>query len=154
MPPLRTKYFGELDYASESVFHFEDGIPGFEDQTEFVFIDQPRTHPLVFMQSLKRPGLCFIAVPTSVAQAGYQPKLSAEHRETLGLPPFADLQIGRDILCLALVTVVEGSGPTVNLASPIVLNLFNQKGLQAIQEAPEYSFRHPLVAQEGTLSCS
>lgn len=154
MPPLRSKYFGEMDYSPESVYHFEDGIPGFEDQTEFVFLDQPHTQPLVFMQSLKDPALCFIAVPTSVAHAGYRPNLSSENREGLGLDPLSDPQIGRDILCLALVTVTEGSAPTVNLASPIVLNLLNQKGLQAIQEAPEYSFRHPLVAQEGALSCS
>ena len=52
-----SKYFGELDYSTEAVFQFPEGIPGFEDQTAFVFLEQSQTHPLVFMQSLVHPGL-------------------------------------------------------------------------------------------------
>jgi flagellar assembly factor FliW len=154
MPAMRSKYFGELNYSSESVFRFEDGIPGFEDQTEFVFLDQPHTNPLVFMQSLHDPGLCFVAVPASVALSGYQPRLSLEDLERLGLSTGDEPQMGRDILCLALATVTEGADPTVNLASPIVLNLLNRKGLQAIQDSPEFSLRHPLLPREEALPCS
>jgi flagellar assembly factor FliW len=143
-----------MDYVPEAVFHFQAGIPGFEDQTAFVFLEQPHTDPLVFMQSLEDPGLCFIAVAPSVACPGYRVGLLPEEREFLGLPRAGDLEPGKDILCLALVTVSEHVEPTVNLASPIVLNMHNYRGIQSIPEGSTYSFRHPLPTQEELATCS
>src|ERR1017187_2185008 len=144
MPRLPSKYFGELEYSPEEAFRFATGIPGFEEQTAFVFLEQPKNNPLVFMQSLAQPDLCFIAVSVFVADPRYRLRLSPEDRQLLELSFPPEPQIGADLLCLALVTVSEGAGPTVNLASPIVLNLKNRKGVQSIQECSEYSMQHPL----------
>ena len=154
MPRLVSKYFGELDYSTEAAFQFPEGIPAFEDQTTFVFIEQPQTHPLVFMQSLVNPGLCFITVPVRVAAPAYRPDLSPEDLAALDLAPELAPRIGSDILCLALVTVSKGAEATVNLASPIVLNLRNRKAVQAILPSSGYSLRHPLPAQEDLVPCS
>jgi flagellar assembly factor FliW len=154
MPRLASQYFGELDYSAADAIQFPEGIPAFEDQTGFVFLDQPQTHPLVFMQSLGNPGLCFITVPVFVADPGYRLDLGPEDLVALDLAPGLAPQIGSDILCLALVTVSEGADPTVNLASPIVLNLRNRKGIQVILPASGYSLRQPLLAWEGLVPCS
>jgi flagellar assembly factor FliW len=154
MPRLVSKYFGELDYSTEAVFQFPEGIPAFEDQTAFVFLEQPQTQPLVFMQSLGDQGVCFIAVPVLVADPEYHPDLSPEDLALLGLSPEPPPQAGSDILCLTLVTVSEQADPTVNLASPVVLNLRNRKGVQAILPSSDYSLRHPLLAHEGLVPCS
>ena len=154
MPRLTSKYFGELDYSADDAFQFPDGIPAFEDQTGFVFIDQPQTHPLVFMQSLGDPGVCFITVPVLVADPKYHPDLSPEDLALRGLSPEPPPQPGLDILCLSLVTVSEHADPTVNLASPIVLNLRNRKGVQAILPSSGYSLRQPLLAQGDLVPCS
>jgi flagellar assembly factor FliW len=154
MPRLSSKYFGELDYSPDAVFQFPSGIPGFEGQTAFVFLEQPHNDPLVFMQSLVEPGLCFVAVPVFVANPHYRLTLAAEDCESLGLPPAAQLRIGEEVLCLALVTVSEGADPTANLASPIVLNLRTHTGLQSVQDCPEYSLQHPLLASEEHAPCS
>jgi flagellar assembly factor FliW len=154
MPRLVSKYFGELDYSTEAIFQFPEGIPGFEDQTAFVFLEQPQTHPLVFMQSLVDPGLCFITVPVHVADPTYHAELSPEDLALLELPPEPPPQAGSDILCLTLVTVAEQADPTVNLASPIVLNLRNRKGVQAILPSSGHSLRQPLLAQEDLIPCS
>jgi len=153
MPRLPSKYFGELEYSREAVFQFVAGIPGFEEQTAFVFLEQPKNNPLVFMQSLAQPDLCFIAVPVFVADPGYRLRLSPEDRQLLELPASLEPQIGADVMYLALVTVSEGAGPTVNLASPIVLNLKNRKGVQSIQEGSEYSMQHPLSPPEEKPPC-
>ena len=149
-----SQYFGELDYVTEAVFQFPEGIPAFEDQTTFVFIEQPQTHPLVFMQSLVNPGLCFITVPVRVADPAYRPDLSPEDLALLDLPSEPPPQAGSDTLCLTMVTVSEQADPTVNLASPIVLNLRNRKGVQVIQPSAGYSIRHPLLAREDLVPCS
>jgi len=154
MARLSSKYFGELDYSSDAVFRFPSGVPGFEDQTAFVFLEQPHTEPLVFMQSLVEPGLCFVAVPVFVADPHYRLALLAEDREALGFSPAAEIEIGEEFLCLALVTIRQGAGATANLASPIMLNLGTRIGIQSVQHRAEYSFQHPLVASEEPAPCS
>jgi len=154
MPRLLTKYFGELDYSPDSVFDFPSGIPAFEEEHDFVFLDKPNTTPLLFMQSLHSPDLCFVAVPVFVACPNYRLSLSAEDRRSLQLAPERPPRIGEDILCLALVTLAEGFDPTVNLASPIVLNLRNRNGIQLIPEWSDYSIRQSLHPVGGMIPCS
>jgi flagellar assembly factor FliW len=153
MPVTVTRYFGELTYDQDGVFCFPIGIPGFETQRRFLFIEQQHTHPVVFMQSLDQPDLCFLAVPVSVAVPNYSLELAPEEHSTLGLTE--NLAFGSSgITCLGLITCVEGGNPTINLASPIVLNLEKRIGIQAIPAGSRYSLRHPLLAREEAIRCS
>ena len=54
MSALATKYFGNLDYSEESVFEFPLGIPGFDKEKKFLFVEQP-------LARLDRSGLGRIA---------------------------------------------------------------------------------------------
>lgn len=153
MPKFKTLYFDELEYSEDAAFHFPAGIPGFEDQTGFVFLEQPHTQPLVFMQSLRNPELCFIAAPVFVVDPEYRLHLSAEEIAALELPAGETPRIGNGILCLALLTVSEDADPTANLMSPIVVNLQLKKGIQAMQAGPVSSLRHPLLPQSEAVPC-
>ena len=152
MTVLQTNNFGDLDLDPAAVFTFGAGIPGFEDHREFVFVERPQTHPLVFMQSVQDPELCFIAVPVFAADHAYRLEISPEDRASLGLPETGHLQIDGDLTCLALVSSSE-SGPTANLASPIVLNVRARRGLQAIRSDGLYSLRQPLASECEAASC-
>ncbi len=154
MPKLATVYFNELEYSEEAVFEFAAGIPGFEDQTAFLFIEQAQTQPLVYMQSLKDPGLCFLALPVFTVDANYRLTLSPEDAAALDLPPGETPEIGKQIGCIVLITVSEGTDPTVNLMSPVVLSLNTRKGIQAIQAGSDYPLRHPLTLENEAVSCS
>jgi len=154
MDRLTTKYFGELEYNESVVFHFPAGIPGFEDQDRFLFVDQARNRPLVFMQSIKTPDLCFIAVPVFVVDPEYRLEVCPEDLAAIDLPLDHAPHIGQDVLCLGLVNVSKYAGPTVNLAAPIVVNLEARKGLQAIRPTGDYSYEHPLLPNEEMAPCS
>ena len=67
MPAVETKYFGIVSYAEESAVLFPQGLPAFEEERGFVLIDAPEGAPLVFLQSLARAGLCFLAFPILVS---------------------------------------------------------------------------------------
>ena len=153
MPSIVTRYFGELTYEDDAAYEFPAGIPGFEGHTRFLFVEQPHAYPLVFMQSFQDTDLCFLSVPVFVADPDYRLELASEDRATLGMTPDSPLRIGADVACLVLVTVAEGADPTANLASPIVLNLHNRKGTQAIQTCSVHSFRHPLLPREEAVPC-
>lgn len=154
MPSFPTTYFGELEYHSDSVFEFPSGIPGFEEHTRFLLVEQVQSHPLVFVQSLLSPELCFIAVPVLAVDPQYRLELNEEDLASLQLPGAAQPRVGEDVACLALVTVTENVDPTANLRSPLVLNLKKRVGLQIIHQDTRYSFRQPIQSQEELTQCS
>ena len=153
MPRVQTKYFGELDYSPDAIYHFPHGVPGFEDQTDFAFLEQPGAHPLVFMQSLSDPNLCFVTVSVLVADAQFRAEWPAEDCEALALPPSECLELGRDVYCMAIVTIQEGEDPTCNLGSPIVLNPVNRRGVQSLLDSSEGALRFPLLKTKEVTAC-
>ncbi len=156
MPQIVTAYFGELDYTEGTVFHFPNGLPGFEQEQAFLFLKRPHTEPLLFLQSLSNPRLCFILLPILVVDPTYSVKLDAEDLDALHLPPGRQPKIGEDILCAAIVTSGRGApeGPTANLMAPVVVNLKEQIGVQVIHGGSPYSHRHPIPVGKEVVSCS
>ena len=153
-PPLccETRYFGPLEYDEESVLLFPDGIPAFEQERRFVAIRQPINEPLVFLQSLTHPELCFVTLPVAAICPGYRLSLAPEDLEALGLATGRQPAIGREVLCLALLAVEENTLPTANLLAPIVVNLETRGARQAIQMDSCYSHREQLPLREAACS--
>ena len=144
MLSVDTKYFGILSCREEEVFEFPHGLPGFEEETRFVLIQLPENAPLVFLQSLRQPALCFLAFPILVADRVYRLAISAEDLAQLELDCCRQPELGRDVLVLALVSLHAGFSATANLMAPIVLNLKTRRGLQAIRQDNLYSHQYPL----------
>ena len=153
MPHLRTKYFGELTYGADAMLHFPAGIPGFEHEKSFLLIQQDRTRPLTFMQSAITPDLCFLALPVQTISPEFRLRLATEDRAELALPPGRQPVIGKDVLCLSLVTLGEEEPPTINLMAPIVVNLKNRRAVQAIQFDSGYPLHQPLESEEVEALC-
>ena len=154
MAQVSTKFFGSLQYGPEAEFHFPYGIPGFEHHRRYLFVEQPQTHPLVFVQSLEDSGVCFLAVPAHAIAPDFRLELSPEDKQALQIKPGEPCRVGEDLLCLALVTLTEGADPTANLRAPLVASLRTKRGLQSIQPESVYSFRHPIISSEGIAVCS
>jgi flagellar assembly factor FliW len=121
MARIQTRCFGEMEYSSDAIFEFPNGMPGFEAEHAFLFLNQPGTYPLMFMQSLSRTDLCFILLPVLAADPHYKLRVSEEDLATLRLPPGRQPRIGKDILCAVMVCAggAERPNPTVNLLAPI-----------------------------------
>lgn len=148
MPQLETKYFGRMDYKEESVFEFAAGLPAFEREKGFVFIETPDYAPLVFLQSLRQAALCFLALPVLAVDPEYRLAVSVEDRASLGLEPGHEPTADHGILALALVSLRDGFPPSANLMAPIVVNVQNRRGLQAIRMDRAYSHQHPVSLAE------
>ena len=146
MLTIDTRNFGRLEYGAEAVLSFPAGLYAFEDQKEFLLIEQPDSAPIVFLQSLREPGLSFVMLPVQVVDPAYRLILTEEEVRALGFPEGYVPQLGRDITCLVLLTV--GRDTTCNLLAPIVINHASRRGVQFIQFDSGYSHQHPLVAVE------
>ncbi len=150
MPLLETKYFGPLPYQPESVFNFPAGLPSFDDQKRFVPIELPQNAPLLFLQSLERPSLCFLALPILVVDREYRLAVSPEDLAELELDPDRQPELTREVLVLALVSLHDGLSATANLMAPIVVNLNTRRALQAIRRDSAYSHRQALPGGDTT----
>jgi flagellar assembly factor FliW len=150
MPRIHTKCFGPVEYSPGAVFEFPDGMPGFEAEHAFVFLERPAAHPFMFMQSVSRTKVCFMLLPVLAADPKYKLRLADEDLAVLGLPPGKQPRIGKDVLCAVLVCAAgeERPDPTINLLAPIVVNLKRRIGIQAIQTQSGYSYRQPLIPLE------
>jgi flagellar assembly factor FliW len=155
MPRIQTTYFGELEYAESAVFQFPYGLPGFERERTFLFVQRPQTEPLMFLQSLATPHLCFILLPILAADPHYRVSLDAEDLAVLRLPAGRQPRIGEDILCAAIVRAgdSEDAGPTANLMAPVVVNIKEKTGIQVVHADSPYSHRHPLIPGKELAPC-
>lgn len=151
---FETQHFGTIEYTSESVFDFPAGLPGFEQEHRFVAIEQPSTKPILFLQSLTRPDLCFITLPVLVVDPGYRLAIAPDDLRALGLAEHRQPSIGTEVLCLAIISVSEGSPPTANLLAPLVVNLKTRCAAQVIQSESGYPHRHALLAPGKEETCS
>jgi flagellar assembly factor FliW len=143
MPICKTKYFGDATYDEASVIHFCNGLPGFESETRFLPMEQPAQAPLVFLQSLSTADLCFVALPVQAVDPSYQFDVAESDLELLDLDPSRQPATGKDLLCLAIVTVSE-SGVTANLLAPVLINALTLKAVQAVSPNQCHSHRHPV----------
>jgi flagellar assembly factor FliW len=146
MPAVETKYFGTRSYAEESVFAFPQGLPAFEDEKILVLIEVPEAGPLVFLQSMARASLCFLAFPILVVDKSYVLAIAPEDLDDLGLAPSRQPAVGSEVMVLALVSLRDEFLATANLMAPIVLNVKTRRGLQAIRRDARYSHQHPVPA--------
>ncbi|HEV3199835.1 MAG TPA: flagellar assembly protein FliW [Bryobacteraceae bacterium] len=147
MPVVETSNFGIISYGPEASIEFPRGLPGFDDRRRFVALQFEDTAPLVFLQSLEVPDLCFITMPVLAVDPQYRLAVTGEDLGQLELSPKRQPRIGEEVLCLAVLSLGEG-GPTANLLAPVVVNLRNLKAVQAVAAESGYSHQHVLVAEE------
>jgi len=144
---METKNFGKISFEPESELEFPRGLPGFDSRKRFVAVRFVESDPLVYLQSLEDPDLCFITMPILAVDPGYRLKVDGEDLQQVGLAPTRQPRIGEDVLVLTVVSIHE-SGPTANLLAPVLVNLRNRKAVQAVAQEPGYSHRHALLTEE------
>jgi flagellar assembly factor FliW len=153
MPTCSTKYNGEVVYSDDAALTFPRGLFGFESETRFLALEAPSLRPLVFLQSLATPDLCFLTLPVSVVCPDYKLSLAEEDLSLLGLQAGREPLIGPGRLCLAIVTVQERQPTTANLMAPVVANLENRIAVQALVTQSGYSHRQEFLSPREEAAC-
>ena len=151
MPQVLTRNFGTIDYDAADVFTFSEGLPGFPLETAFLPIEIPEQLPLVYLQSMRSQGLCFVCLPVNCIVTDYQLSPNTEDLDRIGLAP--DARPGSGMLCLALICFGEDGTAAANLRAPIIVNVDRRLAMQAIQSEDRYSIRHPLRQGKEVPAC-
>ena len=126
---LSTRQFGELEFDEAIVYHFSNGLPGFEELRRFIVINDKDTDPLRWLLSVEEPNIGFPIL--EIAQVA--PELAEE------MPP-DELNSSATFV---VVTLNHDSDPmTVNLKAPVVLNNATRTGKQIVINSEKYSTKH------------
>jgi flagellar assembly factor FliW len=145
MPELLTKYFGSIEYRETDIVRFPFGLASFEQESQFLVIEPPGSAPLTFLQSLRLPSLCFLALPVEGVDPDYKLEITREDLASLGLQTGRQPRIGEEIRCFAVIVVAENGHISANLLAPVVINPATRRGVQAIRIDSIYSHQHSLT---------
>lgn len=137
MAQIPTPHFGLLEYDEASVIRFPEGIPAFESDTAFLLIEKTETAPLLYLQSLVHPELCFYTVPAATLVSDYAFRPAPADLEPLASNP-------ADLLTLLLLTFRENGAASANLKAPVLIGRHSHLGRQVILFDSDYSFEHPI----------
>jgi flagellar assembly factor FliW len=131
MGTIHSPWLGDVESDARCELLFPAGLPGFEDQRRMVPVEIPAQRPLVYLQSVERAEICFVALPVVVIDPAFQLRISDEERSVLELPGNCDPVIGADVLCLALL-MPSGRSVQANTNAAIVINLHNRRAVQCV----------------------
>ena len=150
---IETKYLGKVDIDEEKIILFENGIPGFIDEKEFIILDIPGNDVLQLLQSLRSPNLAFFIANPHQFDPSYQFRLPESVLETL------QITTEEEVIILSIMTINEPfHTSTINLQAPIIINYRTRLGKQIILNDERYSMKTAISSQKqtekGDSSCS
>lgn len=139
---ITTAYMGEVEINPSQIIKFEHGLPGFEEEKEFVQLPLSEDSAYQVLQSVKTAGLAFIITSPYAVIADYSFELDESVTQAL------DIKSDKEIAVFVIVSLKDTlENSTVNLKAPIVLNIENQKAKQIILEE-DYAIRHQLAVEK------
>lgn len=144
---LKTDYLGEVEIQEEDIYTFPEGLYGFPDSHKFVFLGvMTQEFPFLWMQSLDEERAVFIVTNPFLFKEEYDFELNDTIVNSLEIDGIEQSGI------YSLVVIPEEVKEiTINLKSPVILNLKTKKGKQVVLNE-DYPFKYKIF-QNGGESC-
>ena len=139
---IQTAYFDEVEIEQANILNFHHGLPGFEDEREFILLPLEDNSVFQVLQSVQTAALAFIITNPYEITTNYSFDLEEATIHAL------QIKDEKEAAVFAIVSLKETiAQSTVNLKAPIVLNTTNKKAKQVILNNEDYSIRH-LISSE------
>lgn len=141
---IETAGFGKLEILEEKIIHFEEGLPGFEEEKDFVIIfNEDEGNPFHYMQSVNNMELFFVIMNPFEIFKDYDFKLKDNIIEKLKIIEENDVTI------YTIVVIPEDVEKiTTNLMGPLVINNREKLAKQIVLDDEKYTTKH-YIFQEG-----
>ncbi len=138
-----TRKFGEIDIDEKKILFMPEGLPGFPGFERFVLLEDPKTKPFCWFQSVETPNLALVVMSPFVFKPDY----------TLNIEGFILSRNWADTrpedISIYVVINVAGEGKTkkitANLMGPIIINTIKKEAVQFIMADSSYSHRHNVL---------
>jgi len=134
---IKTKYHGEIRIDEGQIISFENGLPGFNDETQFVVLPLSEDSPFLALQSVKQEHIAFIVASPFIFFKGYEFDIDQATLELLHIEHIEDVEV------MAILTLEEPfENTTANLKAPIIVNKKEMKAKQIILHDASYETKH------------
>ncbi|MGH1364384.1 MAG: flagellar assembly protein FliW [Calditrichia bacterium] len=133
-----TSQFGEIEYSTDQVIRFDNGVIGFESSREFLILKDKEYEPFCWLVSANGEDVGFPVLDPFLAVADYGKDLPKGLVKRV-LAADEDL----DLFCVVTFRGENGQ-VTINLRSPIVIDNQNKTGEQRILASEGIPVAHPL----------
>ena len=140
---INTRKFGEIEIDENKILNMPEGLPGFSGFEKFVLLEDPKTAPFCWLQSIEEPILSLIVMNPLLFKPDYQLDLNA----------FIDSRGWKDIMPdeLLVYVVVNVSAVntvkkiTANLMGPLIINPKKHEVVQVVISDTTYSHQHNIL---------
>lgn len=140
---INTRKFGEVEIDDTKILAMPEGLPGFPGFEKFVLIEDPKTAPFCWFQSIESPDLSLIVMNPAVFKPDYQVDLTTliESRGWQNVDP-------KKFMIFVVININDNENEksiTANLMGPLVVNLQNLEAIQLAICDSEYSHQHDVL---------
>ncbi|MGG3799020.1 flagellar assembly protein FliW [Metabacillus fastidiosus] len=136
---IQTKYHGNIEIKQEDTILFADGIPGFEEEKQYVILDFLEDDTYKILQSINTPEKAFVITNPFLPFKQYEFELTNESKKIL------NIEKSEDVLTYVILTINDPiSESTANLQAPLIINLKNNKAKQIVLNDSTYTTKHYL----------
>ncbi len=145
---INTKAFGEVQYSQDQLVDFPEGILGFPDFQKFVLLQGEQFEDWELLQSLENPDLAFLVLKPELICPDYMPEVHSEDLRKIGL------QSVDQSLVLSIITIRDKiEDISANFGGPIIINIQNKKGIQAVSNNDSHPVRFYFMREQGGHPC-
>jgi len=143
---IHTPVLGKVEVEPDNLFHFPDGLYGFEEASEYALITKQEDGAVLrWLQIVGKPAPCFVVFDPYEIVTGYAPELEPGDLRFLGAKDRSEL-----IFFVIAVVPKDIAGITVNLKSPVAVSKKSRTAKQVILQNRDYPIKFPLfTGKEG-----
>ena len=139
---ITTRVFGEIDIEESKIIHFQGGIVGFPELTDFAIIhdaEKDSENPIRWMQSMQEPNFAMPVMDPLAVCPDYNPPV-----EDKMLKPIGELNLDSILVLVTLTVPQDVTKLSVNLHAPFIINADERKAIQLIVDPDRYEVRFPI----------
>jgi len=140
---IQTRKFGEIEIDETKTLTMPEGLPGFPGFEKFVLLEDPKTAPFCWFQSIEAPDLSLIVMNPVLFKADYAPDLSV----LIEARGWENVKSDK-ILTFVVINIQDKEDEksiTANLMGPIVINLDSLEAVQVAICDTGYSHQYDVV---------
>lgn len=136
---IQSPILGEVEALESEILTFENGLPGFENEKNFILLSIEGNEVYQLLQSTNSKEVGFVTANPYLFISDYTFDLDESTVEAL------NIESEEDIIVLTIVTVKEPfNASTVNIKAPVIINMKSKKAKQCILENTDYPIRYSI----------
>jgi len=139
---IQSTILGQVEASESEILAFENGLPGFENEKNFILLSIEGNEVYQILQSINSKEVGFVTANPYLFISDYTFEVDESTVEAL------NIESEEEIIVLSIVTVKEPfNASTVNLKAPVIINTKSKKAKQCILENADYPIRYTIDAQ-------